>query len=158
MRLVAGCVCVGCVCLCGCMQVLPKRELEELQSDNLSLLCFYCRFSPRLPEPRADPVNPRDFDDNDSGPSMDHAPWYRQTRPLLHPPVLQCLLQAAVSPVELSAWPSPSLSLSVSHLPFYPRSPSSPEPAGSELTLKRACCDKYGWPRLFCSQTFLIPH
>uniref|UniRef100_A0AAQ4RBH3 Tripartite motif containing 44 n=2 Tax=Gasterosteus aculeatus aculeatus TaxID=481459 RepID=A0AAQ4RBH3_GASAC len=29
---------------------------------------------PRLPEPRADPVNPRGFDDNDSGPSMDHAP------------------------------------------------------------------------------------
>ncbi|XP_029951859.1 tripartite motif-containing protein 44 [Salarias fasciatus] len=29
---------------------------------------------PRLPEPRADPVNPRDFEDNDSGPSMDHAP------------------------------------------------------------------------------------
>ncbi|XP_042352628.1 tripartite motif-containing protein 44 isoform X1 [Plectropomus leopardus] len=29
---------------------------------------------PRLPEPRANPMNPRDFDDNDSGPSMDHAP------------------------------------------------------------------------------------
>lgn len=29
---------------------------------------------PRLPEPRADPMDPRDFDDNDSGPSMDHAP------------------------------------------------------------------------------------
>ncbi|XP_029288982.1 tripartite motif-containing protein 44 [Cottoperca gobio] len=29
---------------------------------------------PRLPEPRADPMNSRDFDDNDSGPSMDHAP------------------------------------------------------------------------------------
>ncbi|XP_022610248.1 tripartite motif-containing protein 44 [Seriola dumerili] len=29
---------------------------------------------PRLPEPRADPIDPRDFDDNDSGPSMDHAP------------------------------------------------------------------------------------
>lgn len=29
---------------------------------------------PRLPEPRADPMNPRDLDDNDSGPSMDHAP------------------------------------------------------------------------------------
>ncbi|XP_070686791.1 tripartite motif-containing protein 44 [Pempheris klunzingeri] len=29
---------------------------------------------PRLPEPRADPMDPRDFEDNDSGPSMDHAP------------------------------------------------------------------------------------
>ncbi|XP_069558018.1 tripartite motif-containing protein 44 [Brachyistius frenatus] len=29
---------------------------------------------PRLPEPRANPMNPRDFEDNDSGPSMDHAP------------------------------------------------------------------------------------
>ncbi|XP_029010602.1 tripartite motif-containing protein 44 isoform X2 [Betta splendens] len=29
---------------------------------------------PRLPEPRAEPVDPRDFDDSDSGPSMDHAP------------------------------------------------------------------------------------
>ncbi|XP_047453023.1 tripartite motif-containing protein 44 [Mugil cephalus] len=29
---------------------------------------------PRLPEPRADPVNRLDFEDNDSGPSMDHAP------------------------------------------------------------------------------------
>ncbi|CAN9499124.1 unnamed protein product [Ophioblennius macclurei] len=29
---------------------------------------------PRLPEPRADPVNRRDFEDNDSGPSMGHAP------------------------------------------------------------------------------------
>ncbi|XP_059191386.1 tripartite motif-containing protein 44 [Centropristis striata] len=29
---------------------------------------------PRLPEPRADPMDPRDLDDNDSGPSMDHAP------------------------------------------------------------------------------------
>ncbi|XP_074533763.1 tripartite motif-containing protein 44 [Halichoeres trimaculatus] len=29
---------------------------------------------PRLPEPRADPRDPRDFEDNDSGPSMDHAP------------------------------------------------------------------------------------
>lgn len=29
---------------------------------------------PRLPEPRAAPMDPRDFDDNDAGPSMDHAP------------------------------------------------------------------------------------
>ncbi|XP_026167683.1 tripartite motif-containing protein 44 [Mastacembelus armatus] len=29
---------------------------------------------PRLPEPRADPLDPRDFEDNHSGPSMDHAP------------------------------------------------------------------------------------
>lgn len=29
---------------------------------------------PRLPEPRANPLDPRDFEDNDSGPSMDHAP------------------------------------------------------------------------------------
>ncbi|XP_037307686.2 tripartite motif-containing protein 44 [Pungitius pungitius] len=29
---------------------------------------------PRLPEPRPEPMNPRGFDDNDSGPSMDHAP------------------------------------------------------------------------------------
>ncbi|XP_028307246.1 tripartite motif-containing protein 44 [Gouania willdenowi] len=28
----------------------------------------------RLPEPRADPMNPRDLDNKDSGPSMDHAP------------------------------------------------------------------------------------
>lgn len=29
---------------------------------------------PRLPEPRAAPIDPRDFEDDDSGPSMDHAP------------------------------------------------------------------------------------
>ncbi|XP_044048246.1 tripartite motif-containing protein 44 isoform X1 [Siniperca chuatsi] len=29
---------------------------------------------PRLPEPRANPMDPRDYEDNDSGPSMDHAP------------------------------------------------------------------------------------
>uniref|UniRef100_A0A3Q2QHX3 Tripartite motif containing 44 n=1 Tax=Fundulus heteroclitus TaxID=8078 RepID=A0A3Q2QHX3_FUNHE len=29
---------------------------------------------PRLPEPRANPMDPRDLEDNDSGPSMDHAP------------------------------------------------------------------------------------
>ncbi|XP_056137902.1 tripartite motif-containing protein 44 [Lampris incognitus] len=29
---------------------------------------------PRLPEPRRDPVDPRDYDDNEPGPSMDHAP------------------------------------------------------------------------------------
>ncbi|XP_017278567.1 tripartite motif-containing protein 44 [Kryptolebias marmoratus] len=29
---------------------------------------------PRLPEPRANPLDPRDLEDNDSGPSMDHAP------------------------------------------------------------------------------------
>ncbi|XP_040895013.1 tripartite motif-containing protein 44 [Toxotes jaculatrix] len=29
---------------------------------------------PRLPEPRADPMDPRDYEDSDSGPSMDHAP------------------------------------------------------------------------------------
>lgn len=29
---------------------------------------------PRLPLPRADPLNPRNFEDGDSGPSMDHAP------------------------------------------------------------------------------------
>ncbi|KAF1387030.1 hypothetical protein PFLUV_G00101040 [Perca fluviatilis] len=29
---------------------------------------------PRLPEPRAEPMDQRDFDDNNSGPSMDHAP------------------------------------------------------------------------------------
>ncbi|XP_035520149.1 tripartite motif-containing protein 44 [Morone saxatilis] len=29
---------------------------------------------PRLPEPRANPMDPRDFEDNDSGPSMGHAP------------------------------------------------------------------------------------
>ncbi|KAM3609052.1 uncharacterized protein V6R79_009112 [Siganus canaliculatus] len=30
--------------------------------------------SPRLPEPRANPVDPRGYDDSDFGPSMDHAP------------------------------------------------------------------------------------
>ncbi|KAM4573634.1 tripartite motif-containing protein 44 [Odontesthes bonariensis] len=29
---------------------------------------------PRLPEPRAHPINQQDFEDDDSGPSMDHAP------------------------------------------------------------------------------------
>uniref|UniRef100_A0A1A7WV61 Tripartite motif-containing 44 n=1 Tax=Iconisemion striatum TaxID=60296 RepID=A0A1A7WV61_9TELE len=29
---------------------------------------------PRLPEPRANPMDLQDFEDNDSGPSMDHAP------------------------------------------------------------------------------------
>nr|XP_020474216.1 tripartite motif-containing protein 44-like [Monopterus albus]XP_020474217.1 tripartite motif-containing protein 44-like [Monopterus albus] len=29
---------------------------------------------PRLPEPRAGPMDPRDFEDSDSGPSMGHAP------------------------------------------------------------------------------------
>ncbi|XP_061577491.1 tripartite motif-containing protein 44 [Cololabis saira] len=29
---------------------------------------------PRLPEPRANPLDPHNFEDNDSGPSMEHAP------------------------------------------------------------------------------------
>lgn len=101
-------------------------------------------------------MDPRDFDD--SGPSMDHAPWYQQSRLWRHPPVLQCLLPPVASPVKLSGWPSS---------PFYPAPLSSPSSSPSSplgacwqwADLEEGCrCDKYRWPRLFGSQTFLIPH
>lgn len=60
------------------------------------LFCL-CSFSLRLPEPRANPMDPRDFEDNDFEPSMDHAPWYQQIRLFTHPLVLQRLLQPAVN-------------------------------------------------------------
>lgn len=97
--------------LCGCMQVFVNESWR-----TYSHLIYFCSYFSRLPEPRANPMDPRDFEDNDSGPSMDHAPWsIQQIRLFWHPPVLQRLLQPAVSPVELSGWPSlcqPS--------PFYP--------------------------------------
>lgn len=64
-----------------------------------SRLFSLCSFSLRLPEPRANPMDPRDFEDDDFGPSMDHAPWYQQIRLFTHPLVLQCLLQPAVNSV-----------------------------------------------------------
>ncbi|XP_020790894.1 tripartite motif-containing protein 44 [Boleophthalmus pectinirostris] len=42
------------------------RPVLRLQND--------AEVRPRLPEPRANPVDPRDLDDNDSGRSMEHAP------------------------------------------------------------------------------------
>lgn len=42
------------------------RPVNRLQRD--------AEVRPRLPEPRANPVDPRDLDDNDSGRSMEHAP------------------------------------------------------------------------------------
>lgn len=63
------------------MFVLPhagvcERELEDLRSPNLSLVLVFAIFFflSRLPEPRAEPMDQRDFDDNNSRPSMDHAP------------------------------------------------------------------------------------
>lgn len=49
--------------------------------------------------------------------------------------------------------------LSVSHLPFtlHPL-PSAPVACWQWTDLEEGCCDKYGWPCLFCSQTVLTPH
>lgn len=106
---------------CVWMQVF----VNELEEGHWCDVCFCVSF--RLPEPRADPVDPRDFEDNDSGPSMDHAPWCKHTQVLLHPPVIHCLLQPAASTAEVSVessyTPHPSFSFLV--------------PAGSELTLKK---------------------
>ncbi|XP_054476163.1 tripartite motif-containing protein 44 [Anoplopoma fimbria] len=47
-------------------EVLAAAPAHRVQRDIEAI--------PRLPEPRAHPMDLRDFDDNDSGPSMDHAP------------------------------------------------------------------------------------
>lgn len=100
-------ICVS-VELCGWLifqMFLEKDKREEKLEDWIWYnTCVF--LSSRLPEPRAEPMNPRDFEDNDSGPSMDHAPWYKKIRLLLRPPVLHCLLQPAISSLELSGWPS----------------------------------------------------
>lgn len=51
-----------------------KREDSWRTYIDVICLCSVIFFSPRLPEPRANPMDPRDYEDNDSGPSMDHAP------------------------------------------------------------------------------------
>lgn len=116
-------------------------------SSNMSL--FFFLFCLRLPEPRANPMDPRNLEDNDFGPSMDHAPWYQQKKLFRHPPVLQCLLQPAISPVELSGC-SPLCQPS----PFYP----SPPP------LRSHCLLAVNWPwrrllwQIWMAMSFLLPN
>lgn len=54
----------------------PAVALEALRaaSGSAHSMPHDMEARPRIPEPRADPVCPQDFEDNDSGPSMDHAP------------------------------------------------------------------------------------
>lgn len=93
-------------CLCDSFQMFAEKDKREEKLEDWIWYNMCVFLSSRLPEPRAEPMNPRDFEDNDSGPSMDHAPWYKKIRLLLRPPVLHCLLQPAVSSLELSGWPS----------------------------------------------------
>lgn len=62
----------GCVFVWLHAGVCETEKRQMIGSDLVYLLFFISLF--RLPEPRADPLDPRDFDDSDSGPSMDHAP------------------------------------------------------------------------------------
>ncbi|KAK9516898.1 hypothetical protein VZT92_024806 [Zoarces viviparus] len=52
----------------------PVMAAEALRAAPAHRVPRDIEARPRLPEPRADPIGPRDFDDNDSGPSMGHAP------------------------------------------------------------------------------------
>ncbi|XP_053174539.1 tripartite motif-containing protein 44 [Scomber japonicus] len=52
----------------------PAAAAEVLVAGAAHRVPHDIEARPRLPEPRADPMDPRDFGDNDSGPSMDHAP------------------------------------------------------------------------------------
>lgn len=94
----------GAVCVTAFRCLRKKIKERKSWKTGYDITCVF--LSSRLPEPRAEPMNPRDFEDNDSGPSMDHAPWYKKIRLLLRPPVLHCLLQPAISSLELSGWPS----------------------------------------------------
>lgn len=139
-------------CLCDSFQMFAEKDKREEKLEDWIWYNMCVFLSSRLPEPRAEPMNPRDFEDNDSGPSMDHAPWYKKIRLLLRPPVLHCLLQPAISSLELSGWPSlcqPAISLG-------PRPPLS-VPAGSKVTLKKATVTNMD-SHIFSTQTFLIPH
>lgn len=140
-------VCVGGVCVC----VAARRCLWKSLRTYSHLICLssFFLFCLRLPEPRANPMDPRNLEDNDFGPSMDHAPWYQQKKLFRHPPVLQCLLQPAISPVELSGCPplcQPS--------PFYP----SPPP------LRSHCLLAVNWPwrrllwQIWMAMSFLLPN
>lgn len=108
-------VCVGgvCICLVACGCLWNRKETEDWKWSDISTLFFFLSLF-RLPEPRADPMDPRDFDDSDSGPSMDHAPWFQQTRLFLLSPVLQCLLQPC--------W-AVRLALSLSAISFFTPAP-----------------------------------
>ncbi|KAK2842065.1 hypothetical protein Q5P01_012265 [Channa striata] len=52
----------------------PAVVPEALVAEPAHRMPHDIEARPRIPEPRADPLDPRDFDDSDSGPSMDHAP------------------------------------------------------------------------------------
>lgn len=58
-----------------------RREENKAAGPSATKVMFihcvfvlFCFPSCRVPEPRANPMDPRDLEDNDSGPSMDHAP------------------------------------------------------------------------------------
>ena len=147
-----------CVCLCGCMQVF------QLQSSNLSLFFFFLFFSPpgyrsrgrtpwwtpgTLTIPGHQWTTPPDTNRADSGNTH-----------------LSFSVRFSRSPALSNCQAGP---LSVSLLPFTllpsprpPPPPPPPPPLGAcwqWADLEEGCrCDKYRWPRLFSSQTFLIPH
>lgn len=129
------------------------------ESENRGWLtvrwCVSLFLSSRLPEPRAEPMNRLDFEDNDSGPSMDHAPWHKRTRSHLTRTCPSLSASAdrhhrwAVGPVSLSLSPSPSI------LP-----PQHILGAGRELTLKEVAVTNtdghvFSAPRLFSFLFFL---
>ncbi|KAK2918036.1 tripartite motif-containing protein 44 [Channa argus] len=52
----------------------PAVVAEALVAEPAHRMLHDMEARPRVPEPRPDPMDPRDFDDSDSGPSMEHAP------------------------------------------------------------------------------------
>lgn len=50
------------------------RQARLAEAHAVNRLQRDAEARPRLPEPRANPVDPRDVEDNDSGKSMEHAP------------------------------------------------------------------------------------
>lgn len=110
MEGVGVCVCVWVRCGLVWLQAGVCQRVDS-HSSNMSLfICFL-----RLPLPRANPMDPRDIEDNDFGPSMDHAPWYRQKKNLsyINLSFNVCFSQPSV------LWSWQGAPLSVSHPPFH---------------------------------------
>lgn len=132
------------VCLCGCVQVF------ELPSSNLSLLVFFLQATRAEGEPHDGPAGLWRF-----RPINGPRPLIPTEPTVATPTCPSVSASASRQPCQMAGWPSS---------PFYPAplSSSSSSPLGAcwqWADLEEGCrCDKYRWPRLFSSQTFLIPH
>lgn len=96
--------------VCVWLQAGVCERVDSHSSNKSLFICFL-----RLPLPRANPVDPRDIEDKDFGPSMDHAPWYRQkkkTSSHINLSFNVCFSQPSV----LLSWQGAPLSVSL--LPF----------------------------------------